>query len=352
VAQKTKTAVICGDSGILKGKRMRELLFTFLLKAGACHLFQYINRRSLTILLYHGVAPKHEQGIYNYKGKNISPEAFRKQLSYIARHYTVLPLDESVQKLRENNLPLHALAITFDDGYRNFYTHALPLLKEFNMPATVFLVTDFVLRKKPIWVDRLEYAIGQKNAPREQRIAEDTRIRGELKMLTTRECERRLEPIERQAGSTLEDFLAERAVYAPLNEGEIIDMRRAGITIGAHTKSHPSLPHLSELDAKEEIGGSKRALERHFGAISQLFCYPSGRWNETTERLVREAGFAGALTTVEGVNTSKTHPFRLRRFSMDGIEHVARCAAAISGLRSFLRNTRRPRNQGQSQASV
>jgi peptidoglycan/xylan/chitin deacetylase (PgdA/CDA1 family) len=331
---------------------MRKLLFTLLCRGGFHHLFRYFNRRSLTVLLYHGVAPERDHGIYNYKGKHVSPEAFRRHLGYIARHYNVLPLDESFQRLREHTLPRYALAITFDDGYRNFYTHALPLLKEFRMPATIFLVTDFVLQKKPLWVDRLEYAIGQKKVSREERIAEDIRLRAELKMLPTSECERRLEPIERQIGSTLRDFSAERAVYAPLTGSEIKDMQEAGITVGGHTKSHPSLPHLSDAEAAEEIEESKQALEEHFGAISQLFCYPYGRWNEKTEQLVMRAGFTGALTTIEGVNSAGTHPYRLRRFSMDGVEDIGRCAAAISGMRLFLRKVTQAGRWGQTQAST
>lgn len=304
---------------------------------GLPHLFRYFNRHALTVLLYHGVAPKRAQGIYNYRGNYISPEAFRGHLGYIARHYNVLPLDESLQRLREHTLPRYALAITFDDGYQNFYSHALPLLKEFRMPATIFLVTDFVLQKKPLWVDRLEYAIGQKEVSREERIEEDIRVRAELKNLPSSKRERRLEAIERQTGAALRDFSGERAVYAALTESEIKDMQEGGITLGGHTKSHPVLSHLSDGEATEEIVGSRRALEEHFGVISQVFCYPYGRWNEKTEQLVTEAGFTGALTTIQGVNSADTHPYRLRRFTMDGVDDIGRCAAVISGMRLFLR---------------
>ena len=216
---------------------MRDIFYAFLYTLGVHHFFRYFNGRSLTVLLYHGVAPETNQGIYNYKRKHISPEAFKEHLGFIARHYTVLPLDESFRMLRERTLPRHALAITFDDGYKNFYTYALPLLKEFRMPATIFVASDFVLKKKPLWVDRLEYAIGQKKLSREERIAEDLRLRAELKSLASRECERRLMPIEREIGATLYDFSDERAVYAPLNESEIKEMQEIGITIGGHTKS-------------------------------------------------------------------------------------------------------------------
>jgi peptidoglycan/xylan/chitin deacetylase (PgdA/CDA1 family) len=324
---------------------MRDTFYALLYAVGAHHFFRYFNGRALTVLLYHGVAPETGQGIYNYKGKHISPEAFKRHLDFVARYYTVLPLDESFRRFRERTLPRHALAITFDDGYRNFYTHALPLLKESGMPATIFLATDFVLKKRPLWVDRLEYAIGQKRISREERIAEDTRLRAELKSLPNRECERRLAPIEKQIGSTLYDFSAEREVYAPLDETEIQEMQSVGITIGGHTKSHASLPHLSDAEAAQEIEESKQALEARFGTISQLFCYPYGRWNEKTEQLVIEAGFSGALTTIEGANFPGTHPFRLRRFSMDGVEDIRRFAAAISGLRLFLRKVTRVRGK-------
>jgi peptidoglycan/xylan/chitin deacetylase (PgdA/CDA1 family) len=329
---------------------MRDIFYALLYTLGAHHIFQYFNSRSLTVLLYHGVAPETNQGIYNYKKKNISPEAFKEHLGFIARHYTVLPLDQSFRRLRERTLPRHALSITFDDGYRNFYTYALPLLKEFQMPATIFLASDFVLKKKPLWVDRLEYAIGQKQLSREERIAEDSRLRAELKSLPSRECERRLVPIEKQTDATLRDFSAERAVYAPLNENEIKEMQAVGITIGGHTKSHASLPHLSVAEAADEIEGSKQALQEHFGEISQLFCYPYGRWNEKTEQLVIEAGFSGALTTIEGTNFPATHPFRLRRFSMDGVEDIRRFAATISGARLFLRRVTQVTSKRSSQA--
>jgi peptidoglycan/xylan/chitin deacetylase (PgdA/CDA1 family) len=320
---------------------MRKILFTFLYAVGMPKLFRYINKDALTILFYHGVAPERTEGIYNYSRKHISPNAFRTHLKYIAEHYTVLSLDEAIQRLRAGTLPRHALAITFDDGYGNFYAHALPVLKEFKMPATVFLVTDFMLKMKPLWVDRLEYLIGHAPSSREERVAEDRRLRAEFKSLPTKECERRLAAKEAAEGVALINFSGEGEVYAPLTVTEVREMQADGITIGAHTKSHPSLPHLPYEEAAEEIIGSKQALEMTFGEISQLFCYPSGRWNEEIEQLVMRAGFRGALTTIEGANFAHTHPYRLRRFGMDGVEDRERCAAVISGMRSFLRNIQR-----------
>jgi peptidoglycan/xylan/chitin deacetylase (PgdA/CDA1 family) len=316
---------------------LRKLVFMLLYTGRVHELFRYFNRNKLTILLYHGVAPAKTQGIYNYLGKHVSPDAFRAHLTYIAQRYTVLSLDDALRRLKERTLPCYALAITFDDGYQNLYSHAFPLLKEFGIPATIFIATDFVLQKRPLWVDRLEYALGQKEGARAELVAEDMQLRSELKALPNTELESRLTAIERQAKVALRNFSGERAVYAPLSETEVKVLQKAGIGIGGHTKTHLSLPHLSDGEAAEEIAGSKLALEEKFGTISQVFCYPYGRWNQKTEQLVIEAGFAGAVTTKEGANPVGIHPFRLQRFSMDGVEDIRRCAAATSGLLLFMR---------------
>ncbi|MBP9757809.1 MAG: polysaccharide deacetylase family protein, partial [Candidatus Pacebacteria bacterium] len=114
-------------------------------------MFRFFHRHSLTIVLYHGVAPEAEgglaampaqaghAGIYNYRGKFIRPDVFERQVAYMNRHYTILPVDEALRRLDDGTLPDYALAITFDDGYRNFYEHAYPVLKASHTPATMYL---------------------------------------------------------------------------------------------------------------------------------------------------------------------------------------------------------------------
>src|SRR5947207_2890344 len=101
----------------------------------------------LTILTYHGVSPE---------GKFIRPKTFSRHIDFIKRRYHVLPLDNAVEKLYRGALPRNALAITFDDGYKNLYDFAFPVLREFNLPATMFLPTDFVFNKMPIWTDLVD----------------------------------------------------------------------------------------------------------------------------------------------------------------------------------------------------
>src|SRR3989338_10367301 len=107
------------------------------------------------IFLYHGVSPDIPgYGIFNYRKKFLTPEVFRRELSWISRHFTVIPLSLLIERIKSGDrLPPRAAAITFDDGYRNFYEYAFPILQSLKIPATMFLATDFVFDKKPLWVD-------------------------------------------------------------------------------------------------------------------------------------------------------------------------------------------------------
>ena len=159
---------------------MRDIFYAFLYRlAGRSSLFSILQPPLAHCVALSWCRTETNQGIYNYKRKHISPEAFKEHLGFrYARHYTVLPLDKSFRMLRERTLPRHRAGDNFGSTAIKISTlMRYPLSKEFRMPATIFVASDFVLKKKPLWVDRLEYAIGQKKLSREERIAEDSRLR-------------------------------------------------------------------------------------------------------------------------------------------------------------------------------
>lgn len=318
---------------------MRTLLWTLLHYGGFHRLLRLRTRRTLTIVLYHGVGSTGGVGIYNYRGKIVSPETFARHLAYYAAHYTVLPLDEAVSRLmRGEPMPPYPLAITFDDGYRNNYTHAFPLLKSRNMPATVFLTTDFVDRNEPLWVDRLEYAIGTGSCEpdRVHKLARDAHERERLKRLPHDKRLRALAAIETACGTRLTDLTGERAVYAPLTWEEVREMAAHGIMFGAHTESHPILSTMPREDARAEVEGSLAVLRAHCGAVSTVFAYPNGQTGDVsdeTRELVRAAGFSAALTTVPGRNTPTTDPWSLHRVTLDASGSFPFFTATVTGAR-------------------
>src|SRR3989344_6897235 len=117
--------------------------------------------RAPRILLYHGVTERENFfGIENYRHKHIPQKAFRQQLQLIRAHFRVVPLQSLIEAW--SSAPKKArgmLAITFDDGYRDIFRVAWPILQDYSIPFTIFLPTDFIEQQKPLWVDQLEYTI-------------------------------------------------------------------------------------------------------------------------------------------------------------------------------------------------
>lgn len=285
------------------------------------------------------MAPQADFGIYNYRRKFITPEVFKRHIQYFSKRYTILELDDAITKFQSGTLPPRALVITFDDGYRNFYDYAMPTLIRYGMPATIFIATDFVLRNTPLWVDRLEYAAGQGPGSRLAREQLDAQLRSQLKRMTPEEREAALVRLE-EGRTALRDFEDERRVYAPLTVDMLNDMQKHGITIGAHTRSHPVLSAQEPAEAESEIAGSLQELGNVVGQLSSVFAYPNGQLGDFTDEnilAVRRSGCNAALTTIEGVNAPNADLYRLKRITLDGIDTEAMLAAAVSGLRAKLR---------------
>lgn len=186
---------------------------------------------------------------------------FRAQLRYFKRFgYHVISLDAAYAGLfLERALPSRPVVLTFDDGYRNFYEHALPALSEHGFPAAVFMITDLI-GKRAEW------------------LAEDGR-----------------EP------SPMMDA-------AMLREAE-----RHGVTIGSHTSSHAKLSRVPLAQVHKELGDSKALLEDLLGHEVAHFCYPFGRYNEAARDAVGEAGYRTALTCIRGDANEADNPLEIPR---------------------------------------
>ncbi|HET8579229.1 MAG TPA: polysaccharide deacetylase family protein [Methylomirabilota bacterium] len=251
---------------------------------------------------------------------------FAKQIAHVARHYRVLAVEELVERNSSGTVPANALALTFDDGYRDNLTHAAPILAQHGLPATIFLATGYIGTPDLPWFDRV--ALAFKLAQRQEaelpgalplrletpgaRLAALGLALGWLKSLPDDE--------RRRAVDRLTVELRPRALERPkrimLSWEEVDALRGLGFSIGAHTVSHPILSRMRPERAREEILGSKTAIERALGGPPRAFAYPNGRaedYTATTVRLVQECGFTCAVTTRLGVNSPGTSPFELHR---------------------------------------
>jgi peptidoglycan/xylan/chitin deacetylase (PgdA/CDA1 family) len=251
---------------------------------------------------------------------------FAARMEHIARHYTVLPVEELVDRVRQGRVPGKALALTFDDGYRDNLRHAAPILTRYGLPATIFLTTGCIGTREILWFDRLALAL-KTTRQTHLRLADGSVLRlastadrlqavqaalRHLKALTDAERRETFERILRDLGSSSLDD--PKRLMLSWDEVEVL--RGLGFSVGAHTVSHPILSRLSPAEAWREINESKVEIERALGTRPRAFAYPNGGAedvNPLTVRLVGDAGFTCAVTTRRGLNTSSTPLLELRR---------------------------------------
>lgn len=251
---------------------------------------------------------------------------FEEQMTYVAATHTVLTVEDLVERARYHRLPHNAVAITFDDGYRDNLTHAAPILRRLGLPATIFLATGLIGPREVAWFDRLAQAL---------KLTEVSSVRapdGRCLPLTTASARLRaladlLGQLKTRPDDDLRRFVDEtvRALGVPdtgslkgsmLTWDDVNALMGLGFAIGAHTVSHPVLSRVSLARARAEIETSRDIILSLRGHAPRAFAYPNGGAGDYTDavrNIVRGAGFTCAVTTRFGVNTAATSPFELRR---------------------------------------
>jgi peptidoglycan/xylan/chitin deacetylase (PgdA/CDA1 family) len=277
----------------------------------------------LSVLIFHRVRPKRDP---LFPG-DPDAAAFEALLRRLTSWCNVLPLPEAVARLRRGMLPARSLCITFDDGYADNYTVALPILRRFGVSATFFIATGY-LSGGCMWNDRvieavraatgagldlsdLDLGLHPLGTVEDRRRAISSLLDG-LKYLPAGERERAADEIAcRAPAANLRDLM--------MTGEQVRELHALGMTIGAHTVTHPILARIPDDAAREEIAGSKRALERELGAPVTVFAYPNGKpgrdYGAGHVAMVRETGFEAAFSTAWGVASQTSDPLQLPRFT-------------------------------------
>lgn len=228
------------------------------------------------ILMYHRVIPteKAKKGVQ--AGMYVDPKTFRKHLFFLKKYFNIVSLTDifsTKEKLVGHNKPF--CAITFDDGWYDFYQYAFPILKEYKVPATVFLATDYIGTNDWFWTDRLAHILlgklGTKKilarssenpiAERLMKLSGSFELRLETSIGILKDL--RIENIEEILSELSELWVAssrpgERAF---LSWDEVREMRKTGlVSFGSHTATHPILTTLKLREIKEELIRSKEKL--------------------------------------------------------------------------------------------
>ncbi|MFO1320403.1 MAG: polysaccharide deacetylase family protein [Burkholderiales bacterium] len=277
----------------------------------------------LNIFIFHRVLPAPDPILPS------EPDAgrFEAMLRFLKQWFNVLPLLEAVKRLEAGTLPAASACITFDDGYADNLTIAAPLLRRYEIPATVFIATGYISGGR-MWNDTIIEAI--RRSPRERldlmdlglpdltlgdvasrRVAIDRLLR-QIKYVPLARRTEIADEVGRRSRADLPDDLM-------LTRRQLIELSSPLITIGGHTVHHPILAIESAATAEREIRQGRADLEDWIQQPVETFAYPNGRpvkdYGSEHVDLVRRAGFRCAVSTAAGYATEGADVYQLPRFT-------------------------------------
>lgn len=279
-------------------------------------------RQRLSILIFHRVLPQ-QDAIFP---DEVDARRFDAQLTQLKQCFNIIPLAEGVRGLKAGKLPPRAACITFDDGYADNATVALPILQRHGVHATFFIASGFLdggrmwndtvielIRRAPARIDlrpagQGEFALDGAGL----RQAAIATLLGALKYLPLEQRLRQVAALCALVPVDLPDDLM-------MTSGQVRLLHRAGMTIGAHTVNHPIVARMDAAGARQEIADGKAALEAIVGAPVTLFAYPNGKPGQDYlaehVAIVKELGFEAAVSTSWGAARPGGDLFQLPRFT-------------------------------------
>lgn len=288
--------------------------------------------------MYHRISEKRD----DWSCYTLSPQAFESQIAYFRENFEILSLDQlSWHLLRDRPLPRKTVAVTFDDGYKDNYVYAFPILRKYAVPATFFLTTGHIGINKPFWWDKMGYLVYHA-VPTRLKLEElgsypleSAFDRRRAKLVITEKLndlpeETKNKLIEKLANICRVEIPADLGRQLILSWEEVEKMSQDGAQFGAHSVTHAALTNLPLEQAKWEIRRSKEDIEERLGKKVNFFSYPDGHLNSEVVEIVKQAGFAAAFTSDPSWIAPKSDVYRLARISMT--EDSNKSAVLLCGL--------------------
>lgn len=243
------------------------------------------NQFAIPILMYHSIADEEETGVQPYYRTTTTPAVFALHMKHLADHgYRTINVADAVKFLQDGSPTEKCAVITFDDGYRNFYHHAFPILSRYHFSATVFLPTAYI-GTQPV------------------------QFKG-------RDC---------------------------LTWNEVRELRKHGVSFGSHTVTHPQLASLDAAGVRSEIVRSKQTLDDNLGEAIDCFAYPYAfpEQNVSFVSMLRdtlvEAGYHQGVSTRIGTARRQEDCYFLRRLPMNTLDDIPLFDAKLRGRYDWLR---------------
>ncbi len=298
---------------LIKSAAARAISWTPLNEMTRVHLHRHVP----FVLSYHRVVERlNASDGFALPAMEISTAMLERHLDWVGQHFRIVSLDDLETELEKMDGARPLAAVTFDDGYRDIYHHAFPLLKRKGIPAGIFVITGLVGSAEPPVHEKLHALLvgasrrrtsipdsltdplqeaGVKFSVQEhaRKVVDPfSATRFLLEHLTQAEVKRVIDGLEIMIdiGDNWKRELL------PLSWDMLVEMRDAGMTIGSHTASHPFLSNEREGQVLEETSSSRQELERRLGVEVRCFAYPGGSFNPAVVRAVATAGYRYAFT--------------------------------------------------------
>jgi len=289
------------------------------------------------VLGYHGVGA-HDLPLYCRLPKS----AFAMQMRYLKRHYRLLSLRQMEEELQNPAAQGEGVVVTFDDGYLGTYTDAFPILREYAIPATVYLTVGSIESGELAWYDQIFLQFERATSDvtvsldgeREIRLGDfATRVEAATALilhLRTLPDDKRRQWCE----SLMKTMPIPQAALcgSMMNWDQVREMLQAGISFGCHTMTHPVVSRLTPDALSREVGDSKALMENRLGVQTGDFAFPFGKPGDCGSiggQVLSALGFRTAMTTIMGINQTGADKFRLRRMVQGEESSVAMFACRL-----------------------
>ncbi len=313
----------------------RDQLAALLSAGGILQILEALaHRRCLLALNYHRVGAcvdnPYDDGVFS-----ATADAFRDQMRYLRAKFEILGPQELARTADGGfHFKRAAVIITFDDGYRDNYELAFPILRELEVPAFFFIPTVFIDRPRLPWWDRIAYILKATSVDR-LRLDVPQVLELDLPQVGRKRAIRQVLHLYKTAGGCDEQtffaHLQERAGVAVdpdalgqklfMSWDQIWQLRAAGMGIGSHTRSHRILAHLARDEQEEELSTSKARLDQMLGEPVEAIAYPVGSaqaFSGLTKSLARDAGYRLGFSQYGGINRpGRTDPFDIHRIAVE-----------------------------------
>jgi peptidoglycan/xylan/chitin deacetylase (PgdA/CDA1 family) len=337
----------------IRRAKVVNILLERMLKIGVFSAIRSAFPNTLTVLNYHRIDNPFRKGFDTFK-PNVSatPDDFAKQVEFVRQNYNVISCEFLDACLRgEKNLPTHAAIVTFDDGYQDNFINAYPILKAQNVPAIIFLTTDYIdniLDDKHFYWDYVAACFyytqsDHANLPLLGEVSWSDEVSKEKIMHHWIETTKKLpDETKYEIIKSTEKFLKVSLPEGTLSNlhlswSQVREMNQHGIEFGSHTASHPILTRIPLGNVRNELNVSKKRIEEELGKRIISFAYPNGGISDFSPEIVRvvdEVGYKIAFTLLSGptsYTSVRRKPLEIRRIFLSYLDTFPRFVSKMVG---------------------